>query len=204
MIRRASRDGLASDEELVRLALAGSSDAYRQLVNRFQKPVISLIARMVGDLSLAEDLAQESFVRAFDRLASFDASRKFSSWLFKIAHNRTLDHLRLKKPKTVPLEPAGGDGERFEVLEAPEASGPYRRAESAELASTIDLALAAMRENYREILVLRFQGGLRYHEIAEVTGLSMAAVKVQLHRARKQLAKELAARGFEAPESFGT
>ncbi|MEO1366378.1 MAG: sigma-70 family RNA polymerase sigma factor [Acidobacteriota bacterium] len=202
MARRASIDGTPSDEELVRLALAGSAEAYRGLVERFQRPVLSLIARMVGDLSLAEDLAQESFVRAFDRLHTFDGGRKFSSWLFKIAHNRTLDHLRLKKPDTVALEPTGGDGESFEVLEAPAETGPHRRAESAQLAETIDAALGAMRENYRAILVLRFQGGLRYQEIADATGLSMAAVKVQLHRARKQLAKELRARGVEAPEAF--
>lgn len=202
MVRRTSSHGNPSDEELVRRALVGSADAYRELVERFEKPVLSLIGRMVGDLALAEDLAQESFVRAFSRLSSFDAERKFSSWLFKIAHNRALDHLRLKRPTTVPLEPSGDDGATFEVLEAPAETGPHRRAESAQLADAIESALGALRENYRRILILRFQAGLKYHEIAETTGLSMAAVKVQLHRARKQLAKELVARGLETPEAF--
>ena len=196
------RSSELSDERLVERALGGSADAYRLLVERFQRPVLSLISRMVGDRVLAEDLAQEAFVRAFSRLESFDGSRKFSSWLFKIAHNRTLDHLRLKKPQTVALEPENRDGESFEVLEAPEVEGPHRRAESTELAHTIEAALAAMRENYRHILLLRFQGGLSYQEIADTAGLSMAAVKVQLHRARKQLAKELKARGVDSPEAF--
>lgn len=88
------------------------------------------------------------------------------------------------------------------MLEAPEVEGPHRRAEAAQLADTIEAAIGALRENYRHVLLLRFQGGLSYQEIADTAGLSMAAVKVQLHRARKQLAKELLARGVDAPEAF--
>ena len=109
----------AEDAGLVAEALAGSSEAYRVLVERYQRPVLGLVARMVRDPGLAEDLAQEAFVRAFRNLHRFDPGRSFRSWLFKIAHNRTIDHLRIKSPPTVALEVSSADGgESWEVLEA--------------------------------------------------------------------------------------
>ncbi|HEY8021858.1 MAG TPA: sigma-70 family RNA polymerase sigma factor, partial [Thermoanaerobaculia bacterium] len=100
-----------SDPELVGATLAGSQEAFRELVVRFERPVFGLIVRMVGDPETAEDLSQEVFVKAYRALASYDPSRKLSSWLFKIAHNATIDHLRRSAPDSVPLEgdEAGGD-----------------------------------------------------------------------------------------------
>ena len=182
------------DGELVARALAGSEDAFRRLVERYQRPVLSVIARMVGDPALAEDLAQEVFVKAYRKLRTFDRRRKLSSWLFKIAHNTTLDHLRRFRPETVTLEATTTGGEdSWEVLRADEAQGPERRAESSELMTRLESALGRLIPSYREILLLRFRQGLAYHEIAEVTGMAMGTVKVQLHRARKRLAALMAA-----------
>ena len=103
-VRSAERKAAAKDHELVAAALDGSQEAYRQLVVRFERPLYSLIARMVNDRLAAEDLAQETFVKAFRHLGSYDRTHKFSSWLFKIAHNTALDHLRRRELKTVPLE----------------------------------------------------------------------------------------------------
>ena len=100
----ARENPVPEDLDLVRRALAGSQDAYRDLLLRYQRPVLSLIRRMVRNSSQAEDLAQEVFLKAFRALGSFDQKRKFSSWLFKIAHNATIDQLRRKKLDTVPLE----------------------------------------------------------------------------------------------------
>ncbi|MCG8458043.1 MAG: sigma-70 family RNA polymerase sigma factor [Holophagales bacterium] len=193
----------AEDAGLVAEALAGSSEAYRILVERYQRPVLGLVARMVRDPGLAEDLAQEAFVRAFRNLHRFDPSRSFRSWLFKIAHNRTIDHLRIKSPPTVALEVSSADGEdSWEVLEAADDEGPHRRAEGAELRRALAESIAALGPRYREVILLRFQGGLAYHEIAEATGQTMGSVKVLLHRARKKLAAELEKRGQAAPEAF--
>ena len=190
-----------TDDQLVQAALDGSADAYRCILERYQRPVLSLIMRMVRDSHLAEDLAQEAFVRAFQRLASFEQGRSLSSWIFKIAHNRTIDHLRRKNHPTVPLEAQAAEGEdSWEVLEAPEHESPDRRAEASELGQAIDQALGELRGNYREILMLRFQAGLSYQDIADTMGITMASVKVLLHRARKQLAGALARRGL-APDS---
>ena len=192
------------DEELVARTLAGQTDAFSQLVERYQRPVLSLIYRMVHDPVLAEDLAQEAFVRAYQRLDRYQPGRKFSSWLFKVAHNRTIDHLRRKKPLEVDLEATSEDGQSsWEVLEADEDSAsPQRHMEMRETARSISAALADLRDNYREVLVLRFEHELSYQEIADITGASLSSVKVQLHRARKALARELEERGVEAPEAF--
>ncbi len=187
------RDPRDDDATLVVRTLDGSADAFRRLVERYQRPVLSLIARMVGDPALAEDLAQEVFVKAYRKLATFDHRRKLSSWLFKIAHNTTIDHLRRVRPETVPLEATAADGEEsWEVLRADESGNPDRRAERSELMAGLEAALRRLNPDYREILLLRFREGLAYHEIAEVTGLAMGTVKVRLHRARKRLAAEMA------------
>lgn len=173
-------------------ALKGSPDAFRALVERFQRPVLGLIRRMVHDHQLAEDLAQETFVRAFENLASFEPDRAFSSWLFKIAHNRTIDHLRRKRHLQVPLEIGDpDDGPTREFLATSEHLSPDRQAASTEMAGALEAALRRLRPNYREVLALRFQGDMSYQEVADCLGVSMNGVKVLIHRARKQLIQEL-------------
>ncbi|MEM7351877.1 MAG: sigma-70 family RNA polymerase sigma factor [Acidobacteriota bacterium] len=189
-----------TDAELVARTLAGSPDAFRVLVERYQRPMLSLIVRMVGDPSLAEDLAQEAFVKAYRKLHTFQPQRKLSSWLFKIAHNTTIDHLRRAKPELTPLEATSAEGdESWEFLQVAEEEGPEYRAVHRQLVGGLEAALGRLPPRYREILILRFQQSLAYHEIAEVTGLAMGTVKVQLHRARKQLAAALAEAGFAPP-----
>lgn len=162
---------------------------------------MSLIVRMVRDPAVAEDLAQETFIKAFRHLRRYDPEKKLASWLFKIAHNTTLDHLRKKSLDTVPVAPADEAGEEsWEVVAAPESAAPDRRAEGAEALAGLEKALARVRPNYREILLLRFREGLAYHEIADVVGLPMGTVKIQLHRARKQLVRELERLGFGPPD----
>jgi RNA polymerase sigma-70 factor (ECF subfamily) len=195
------RGGPIRDAELVELALRGSEDAYREIVRRFERPILSLVVRMVHDPALAEDLAQESFVKAFRHLDRFDPSRKLASWLFKIAHNTTLDHLRRHVPETVTLE-AGDDasGDTWEVLAAPETTSPERRARSAEAVRALERALARLDPGYREILLLRFREGLAYQELADVLDVPMGTVKIKLHRARKALARELRKLGHDPGE----
>ena len=85
-------------------ALAGSQSAFEQIVSRYQRPVISLIARMTGERALAEDLAQETFVKAFRNLAAFDTTRRLSSWLFRIAHNTAIDAMRRSRPPPASID----------------------------------------------------------------------------------------------------
>ena len=186
-----------TDAELVARCLAGSEEAFRQLVLRFERPVLSVISRLVRDPTLAEDLAQETFVKAFRNLRRYDPQRRFASWLFKIGHNTAIDYLRRKQLPTSPLDTP--DDEPREVLRAPVEQGPDEQAARGELAAAIEEALGEMRPQYREILELRFRQGLAYEEIAEVMDLALGTVKVQLHRARKQLAGRLRERGWAPP-----
>ncbi len=94
----------ATDHDLIALARKGSEKAYRELLGRYQRPVFSLVYRMVRDREQAEDIAQETFVKVFNHLGSYNPKYKFSSWIFKIASNLAIDHLRKKEPETVSLD----------------------------------------------------------------------------------------------------
>lgn len=193
-----ARGGIAiTDAELVDRALAGSQDAFRELVERYERPVFSLLVRMLRDPALAEDLAQDVFVKAFRRLAQYDRGRQLSSWLFKIAHNTGVDHLRRREVETVSLAPPEGeDGDHRAMLADPDAESPAAAAERADLARALERAIARLRVEYRELVTLRYQEGLSYQEIVEVTGQPLGTVKTHLHRARKELAGILSALGW--------
>jgi RNA polymerase sigma-70 factor (ECF subfamily) len=188
------------DVAVVQQALQGSQPAYTEIVRRYERPVFTLIVRMVRDRTVAEDLAQDAFLKAFGALERFDCQRKLSSWLFKIAHNTTLDHLRRKVPDTVTLEGRGDDSDGLSaVLEDESVEAPDRRAERWDLSRDLSRALERVRSDYREILVLRYQEELSYNEIADITGLPLGTVKTHLHRGRKQMAVALNELGYAKP-----
>ena len=196
---------MRTDAELVASAIRGSQDAFHELVTRFERPVYSLIARMVQDPATAEDLAQEAFVKAYRSLRSYDPSRKLSSWLFKIAHNTTIDHLRRHAPETVSLEASPEEEEGRGGLAAVLADGsvedPAAAAERRDMARSLERAIARLRPEYRESVVLFYIEGASYQEICEATGLPLGTVKTNLHRARKELAQEMTALGWGGPET---
>lgn len=192
----------ARDQRWLERALDGSQEAYRYLLEEYQRPVFSIIVRMVRDPGLAEDLTQETFVKAFRSLETFDRSRKFSSWLFTIAHNTTIDYVRRKQLPTVSLEPAGNDQEASLAFRAvADDPSPEEVVRHRELETDLESALADLRPEYAEVLVLRFQQDSSYEEIAEITGLALGTVKTHLYRARKALAEALEQRGWNPGES---
>jgi RNA polymerase sigma-70 factor (ECF subfamily) len=187
----------SEDAELVTRAVAGSESAFRDLVLRYQKPVHGLIVRMVRDRGLAEDLSQEVFIKAYRALGTFDPKRKFSSWLFKIAHNTAIDRLRRRQIDTVPLEsPDEEKADLLALLPDPAGESPDTRLKRRSLAEALSGAVGQLRVEYREVVVLRFQEGLAYEEIAEITGLPLGTVKTHLHRARKAMVRTLTAEGW--------
>lgn len=192
---------MKTDAELVAEAMRGRQEAFRELVVRFERPVYSLIARMVQDPATAEDLAQEVFIKAFRRLDTYDPQRKLASWLFKIAHNTTIDHLRRNTPDTVPLEADPGEREEGRgglaaVLADESLEDPSAAAERKDMARSLERAIARLRPEYREVVVLFYLEGASYQEICEAVGLPLGTVKTNLHRARKELAQEMAALGW--------
>src|SRR4051812_41905626 len=198
---------IKTDAELVAGTLRGSQDAFRELVVRFERPVYSLVQRMVQNPATAEDLAQEAFFKAYRRLDTYDPQWKFSSWLFKIAHNTAIDHLRRGAPETVPLESdAEGQGNLSAVLADEAAESPHAAAERRDLARSLEQALAHLRPEYRVAVVMFFAQGGSYQEICEGTGLPLRTVKTNLPRARKELARVMTSLGWgpDAPGETGS
>ena len=188
----------ATDVELVRGALDGNQSAFREIVLRYQRPIYGLIARMVRDPSRAEELAQDTFVKAFRALHTYDVQRKFSAWLLTIAHHVAIDELRKCSLDTEPLEYATDDGQRTRDFADMKTADPAVLVERAELATVLHRAILRLRPEYREVITLRYERELDYDEIAEITGLPMGTVKSSLHRARKELAEHLENLGCSA------
>ena len=187
----------ATDHDLIALAASGSEKAYRELLDRYQRPVFSLIYRMVRDREKAEDLAQETFVKVFNHIDSFNPKYKFSSWIFKIASNLTIDAIRKKDLETVSLDgsrnastPDEIDATRITVESRDE--NPEEFLEAKELGQEIERAFGELRPEYRTAILLRHVEGRPYEEIAEIMGVPLGTVKTYIHRARGELRETLA------------
>lgn len=184
------------DEALAAAAAAGDSEAFRELVRRYERPVFGLVVRLVRDRATAEDLAQEAFLRAFRALPSYDPGRKFASWLLRIAHNAAIDSLRRRGPKTISLgTPLGDeDGPELEVADLSRPD-PEHEAAGRDLARQLEAGLRALRPEHRTALLLRFRDEMPYEEIATVMGIPLGTVKTFIHRARQELARAVARDG---------
>jgi RNA polymerase sigma-70 factor (ECF subfamily) len=170
-------------------ARAGAQPAFREIVRRYERPVRTLIARMVGDPALAEDLAQDTFLKAFRNLATFDTTRKFSSWLFRIANNTAIDAIRRRPQGLVEID---GPEARLEPALPP----PADPAEEAALARALETALGRLRSDYRMAVLLRYQEGCSYAEIGDSLSIPEGTAKTFVHRGRKLLAEMLDRAGW--------
>ena len=189
-----------ADAELVLRALGGGQDAYRELVDRHGRAVFNLVARMVRDAGVAEELAQDAFVKAFGALKHFDPTYKFSNWILRIAHNTAIDHLRRLRLPTVSVDvDTPGRNLRDQLVDEREPT-PFDQAKGADLARDLERALAELRPDYRRLIVLRYQEDQAYEEIAETLDLPLGTVKSHLHRARQELARLMTKAGW-APDS---
>jgi RNA polymerase sigma-70 factor (ECF subfamily) len=185
------------DREVVALAKAGKEAAYRELLRRYERPVFSLIYRMVRDRALAEDLAQETFIKVLNALDSYRPEYKFSSWVFKIANNAAIDQLRRRELDTLSLDgaPHARTAEEVEATAlqaADRQESPLAELESRELGTLIEQAVGRLRPEYRTCILLRHVEGRSYEEIAEVMDLPLGTVKTYIHRARLELREYLA------------
>jgi RNA polymerase sigma-70 factor (ECF subfamily) len=182
----------ASDQQVVAWAKQGHEAAFRELVRRYERPVFSLIYRMVRDRALAEDLAQETFIKVLNGIKSYRPEFKFSSWIFKIANNAAIDHLRKKSLDTLSLDGSPSATSPAEMqATAPQLGDrgetPLEEVESRELGTAIERAIARLRPEYRSCILLRHVEGYTYEEIAETLDLPLGTVKTYIHRARNEL-----------------
>ncbi|MBL8978521.1 MAG: sigma-70 family RNA polymerase sigma factor [Gemmatimonadetes bacterium] len=195
----ADRPDLVSmtDQEIVALAREGREAAYRELIRRYERPVFSLILRMVRDRQLAEDLAQETFIKALNAIASYRPEFKFSSWIFKIANNAAIDQLRRREVDTLSIDGApnatsADDIEATALQVGDKGETPLAELEARELGTHIERAISRLRPEYRSCIMLRHVEGLAYEEIAQLLDLPLGTVKTYIHRARHELRDMLA------------
>ncbi|HEX8557346.1 MAG TPA: sigma-70 family RNA polymerase sigma factor [Pyrinomonadaceae bacterium] len=187
----------AADAELVVRALSGREDGFEELVRRYQRPIVAYVYRMVGDYDAALDLAQEVFIKVYNSLGRYRPEFKFSTWIYRIAHNAAIDHLRRQgSSRTEEMEVAGEGGSTFEKPLASKSPTPEQETERGERRAEIEEVVAQLTPAYRELIVLRHSHDLSYDEIAEVTGLPLGTVKNRIFRAREAMRELLVARGI--------
>ena len=186
------REAEGTDEQIVARVLSGQEHLFETLVRRYQTRILSHVARMVGSREDALDLSQEIFLKVFGALDRFNPEFRFSTWLFRIAGNAAIDHLRKRKPRTVPLETTDSDGH----VSSPEYKSsdldPFGRLRNTERGDAITRAIADLPAEFRELIALRHFTGLSYEEIAEIKNMPLGTVKNKLFRARAVLKERLA------------
>jgi RNA polymerase sigma-70 factor (ECF subfamily) len=185
-----------TDQDVIARARAGREAAYRELIGRYQRPVLSLIFRLVRDRELSEDLAQETFIKVFNALDRYDPNQKFSSWIFKIAHNTAIDQLRKKEVATLSLDgsphaESADEAEATLFTAVASDETPEEYTSSREIGSEIERALATLRPEYRTVIILAHVEGRPYEEVAEIMALPLGTVKTFIHRARNELKQRL-------------
>jgi RNA polymerase sigma-70 factor (ECF subfamily) len=180
-----------SDEELVAASLDGNQAAFGALVRRYQRRLTAFLGQLVGDMEVARELSQESFIRAWGALDRFDPQYRFSTWLFRIAHNLGIDQLRRRRLHTVSLVRQDAEGEEVELAVIDSSKDPLGHFENRELAEAMRVAIGALRSEYRELVLLRHFAGLSYQDIAELKGMPLGTVKNKLFRAHSVLRRAL-------------
>ncbi|MBD5633377.1 MAG: sigma-70 family RNA polymerase sigma factor [Candidatus Eremiobacteraeota bacterium] len=171
----------AADGALVDLARAGSDDAFGILVGRYRAPVVRLAYRLTRDADEANDIAQDSFIRAYRRIADFQPDRPFARWLFVIARNASLDALRRRRRSVAIVASAEPVAE----------IGPEDVALRNEEKAQVQVALEALPAKYRDVLELYYMYELRYREIALTLDIPIGTVKTYISRAKRRLREEL-------------
>jgi RNA polymerase sigma-70 factor (ECF subfamily) len=175
----------SSDRDLVLDTRRGEVEAFGELIQRYQKTVFNVCYRMLGERREAEDLTQETLIRAYKKIDTFDPSRPFGPWIRRVAANMCLNHLQRQKPDPIVLneEWHGADSSRYAT--------PEMLAERAESSQGIRAAILKLPAHYRAVIELRHYQELSYQEISEALGIPLSDVKSHLHRARRILAKRL-------------
>lgn len=174
-------DQSVGDEVAVRRCLNGDAAAFEALVGRYQHIMFNVALRMLGDYEDARDAAQNTFVKAYEKLGTYDPERRFFSWIYRILLNECLNLRR--RPATERL----GDAEDV-VPDCSDADA----VETAERKRDVRHAILLLSPAYREVIVLRHFAALSYEQMSEAIGVPTKTVKSRLHTARQQLAGELA------------
>jgi RNA polymerase sigma-70 factor (ECF subfamily) len=170
-----------TDRDLIIRARRGESEAFGELVTRYQTGVFNVCYRVLHERGEAEDMAQETFMRAYDRLNTFDVEREFGPWIRRVAANLCLNFLESRKA-VLPLD---------EERDRDKAQRPEKQVEVKERSEQVRSALASLPSHYRVVVELRHYQEMSYDEIAKELNIPLSDVKSHLFRARKLLAEKL-------------
>jgi len=178
------------DFKLIDMAVGGDDKAYGKLLQRYKRPVYHMILKMVRNVDDAEDLTMESFSKAFRSLHRFKKDFTFSTWLFRIATNNTIDHIRKKKLNTLSIENTYTDDDGQPVgIDVQDTNNPDPQEEAirAQKEELIQVFVNMLPAKYQKLVRLRYFHELSYEEIAQELDAPLGTVKAQLHRARELL-----------------
>ena len=175
------------EQTWVAQAQQGDDEAFTKLVETYQTPVFNLCYRMLGEPELAEDAAQETFLRAYQHLHRYDQKRPFPTWLLSIAAHYCIDRLRRRKFSMFSMDVEDEDGNSFEIPDM-DAPSPEGEAITGQTNERVDAMLKDLDATDRAAIIMRYWYDYSEKEIAESLNLTVSAVKSRLHRARKELA----------------
>lgn len=185
-----------TEQELVARAKAGDDEAFAQLMRDNEKRIYNLALRMTGNPEDAMDLAQEAFLNAWRGLKFFKGDSAFSTWVYRLASNACIDHLRKQKRRQDISVPMPGEQDDERPVEIPdERFQPEQELERRELNREVMQSLEQLSDEHRQVLVMREINGRSYQEIADVLDLEVGTVKSRIARARNSLRKILLERG---------
>lgn len=184
-----------TDVELIANAIGGREDGFEELVRRYQRPITGYVFRMLGDYESALDVTQEVFIKVYNSLERYSSEYKFSTWLYRIAHNAAIDNMRRNSLITQSIETENADGTYQLQIESPRPS-PEQDRERSEWRTEIDAVVKRLPAPYRELILLRHAQDLSYDEIAAITNLPLGTVKNRLFRAREMMREIFVERGF--------
>lgn len=184
-----------SDIDLIARALGGREDGFEELVRRYQRPITSYVFRMLNDYEASLDVTQEVFIKVYNSLDKYSSDYKFSTWLYRIAHNAAIDHMRRNSVNQQSIETENADGTYQLQLESPNPT-PEQDRERSEWRTEIEAVVKCLPATYKDLILLRHSRDLSYDEIAEVTGLPLGTVKNRLFRAREMMREIFIERGF--------
>lgn len=180
------------DDKFVAEALAGKEESYKKLVDKYQKPLYYHIRKMIKEVELVEDLVQEVFMKAFHNLSTYSNDYAFSTWLYRIATNHTIDYLRKKKLKTLSInEPYKTKDGEMEIQLPDESFSTDKPVIKKERKQIVQNAIANLPEKYKIVIEMRHMEEKSYQEIADVLDLPLGTVKAHIFRARELLYKAL-------------
>ena len=185
----------ATDRELVANAAVGGDGSFEELVRRYQRPISAYVYRMIGDYDAALDLTQEIFIKVYASLSRYRPEFKFSTWIYKIAHNSAVDHLRRSAGRERSLV-IGPEGDQYDLPVQSGSLSPEQESEREERRVEIESVVRSLPAAYRELIILRHSQDLTYEEIVVVTGLPLGTVKNRLFRAREMMRQLFIDRGI--------